>query len=108
MLIDIQTQLKEAMGVSKRPFSPPEQDETLVEKVKAEALPKTRETLLIPGKVKRSAALHELKSNIVANLVETHPEQKREISDIFQDVLKKISRDLILNEGRRIDNRKFD
>ncbi len=107
-LIDLQLKLKEAIGVSKRPFEPPPMDEKLVEKIEAEALGRMREPLLIPEKKERSRALRLLKSELFESLGEEYLERKREVFEIFQDLLKKISRDLILKEERRIDNRKFD
>ncbi|MBU0698005.1 MAG: polyribonucleotide nucleotidyltransferase, partial [Proteobacteria bacterium] len=37
-----------------------------------------------------------------------YADRKGEVEEILKDLHRKISRDLILNEGRRIDNRKFD
>ncbi|MFH2218261.1 MAG: polyribonucleotide nucleotidyltransferase [Pseudomonadota bacterium] len=107
-LIDLQIKLKEAAGVAKRDFSPPEKDEALVRKIESEAYPLVKDALLKPGKTDRTAALYAVKSGIFEKLGEEYTDRKSEVDDIFKDMLKKISRDLILKEGRRIDNRKFD
>jgi polyribonucleotide nucleotidyltransferase len=107
-LIDLQLKLKKEIGVSKRPFEPPQLDEKLVEKIEAQALGRVRESILIPEKKERSQALRLLKSELLESLGEEYIERKREVYEILQDLQKKISRNLILKEGRRIDNRSFD
>ena len=107
-LIDLQNELRESIGVPKRPFASPEKDEQLVQKLEAEATDRLKEATTIPQKVERSAALRELKAEIFKSLGEECAERKSEVYDILSDIQKRICRDLILKEGRRIDNRKFD
>jgi len=107
-LIDIQLQLQETHGVEKRPFEPPAKDEALVEKLGAAAAVSMRETIVIPEKTKRSAAMRNLKTQLVENLGEEYDGRQGEAYDALSSLQKKISRDLILKEGRRIDGRRFD
>jgi polyribonucleotide nucleotidyltransferase len=107
-LLDMQVKLKEINGVPKRPFTPPERDYELVEKVEPKASSRIHEALMIPEKIKRSAALRAIKSDIFEQLGEDYVDRRGEVNNIFNDILKKISRDIVLKEGRRIDNRKFD
>jgi len=107
-LIDLQFKLKEAVGVPKRPFEPPQPDIAMIEKIEAEAYDRLRAAIMTPEKVNRSAALRALKTELLENLPEAYAERKREVGEILQDLQKKICRDLILKEGRRIDNRNFD
>ena len=107
-LIDIQTKLRETNGVAKRPFAPPEKDQNLINLLESEAGVRMRDAILIPEKVSRQAALRELKAKIFENLGEDYLDRKEEVYAILSDLQKKICRDLILKEGRRIDNRKFD
>ncbi|MCD4777853.1 MAG: polyribonucleotide nucleotidyltransferase [Desulfobacterales bacterium] len=107
-IIDLQVKLKEIAGVPKRPFTAPEKDEMLVKKVEAAAHSKLREAILIPEKIKRRTALRNVKSEIFENLGEECADRREEVYDIFNDLQKSISREFILKEGRRIDNRKFD
>jgi polyribonucleotide nucleotidyltransferase len=99
-LLDMQVKLKEINGVPKRPFTPPQRDDELIEKIEPQ--------LMIPEKTKRSAALRIIKSDIFEQLGEDYVDRKSEVNNIFNDILKKISRDVVLKERRRIDNRKFD
>ena len=107
-LIDLQLKLRETNGVEKRPFEPPAKDEALVSKLEAEASPLIREKIVIPEKTKRHAELRNLKAQLAENLGEEYADRNGEIYGILDDIQKKISRSLILDEGRRIDNRRFD
>jgi len=107
-LIDLQVKLKETVGVPKRVFVLPEKDEALVRKIESDAYSRVKEALLVPVKTDRTAELYAVKSDIFEQLGEEYADQKGEINDIFKDMLRSISRDLILKEGRRIDNRNFD
>ena len=107
-LIDLQLKLKETHGVPKRPFSPPEKDEKLVTALEAEASELIKDAVLIPEKTKRNAALRNLKAQLVEKLDETYADREGEAYEVLNDLQKKIMRDIILNENRRIDGRQFD
>ena len=107
-LIDIQEELKAAVGRSKRPFTPPEKDPALVEMLAQKATATLREALTIPEKMERYAAVRAAKTQVVESLGEEMADRRGEISDILGDLQKQICRDMILKEGRRIDNRRFD
>ena len=107
-LIDLQLKLQETHGVEKRPFEPPAKDDALVGKLEAAAVAPIRETIVIPEKTKRSAAMRNLKTQLVENLGEEYEGREGEAYDALSSLQKKISRDLILKEGRRIDGRRFD
>jgi len=107
-IIDIQLKLKEINGVPKRTFIPPQRDEALVEIIESKASSKIYDALAIPEKSKRTAAFRDLKSKLFEELKDAYADQKDEVNGIFSELLKTISRDIILKERRRIDNRKFD
>ncbi len=107
-IIELQEKLKETNGVTKRPFAPPERDEELVKKIEALSFSRIYDAMLAPGKNERRSALRAVKSETLVTLGEDFANRKDEIASIFNDIQKKISRDLVLKENRRIDNRKFD
>lgn len=107
-LIDIQVELKEAVGKPKREFIPPEKDSDLVDKLDAEVAGRIRDAVTIPDKIQRNTAMRELKAAICEELGDSFADRKSEVYSILGDLQKRICRDLILKEGRRIDNRKFD
>lgn len=107
-VIEIQKKLREDLGKTKRVFVAPEKDAALVEKVEALASQRIKDALGVPDKIERYAAVRAVKSEVLAELGEAFVDRKEEVSAAFQDIQKAISRNLILKEGRRIDNRKFD
>jgi len=107
-LIEIQEKLREACGKPKRIFTPPETDQALVTVVQEAAAGNIREALSIPEKMPRYDAMRQVKKNLTETLGEEYADRGDEISKIFGDLKKSISRDIILKENTRIDNRKFD
>ncbi len=107
-IIDIQEQLKAEIGKPKRPFTPPEKDPALVEMIRGKATAPMREALIIPEKMKRYDAVRTVKLQIVDALGEEMAHRRGEIGAVLSDLQKQICRDMILKEGRRIDNRRFD
>jgi polyribonucleotide nucleotidyltransferase len=107
-IIDLQLELKEACGVSKRSFTPPEKDADLVRLVEEKATEPFRAAVVTPAKVERNKALRDTKKAIFESLGEDYAGRRDEVYAIFDDLQKTICRNLILKEGRRIDNRRFD
>jgi polyribonucleotide nucleotidyltransferase len=107
-VIELQEKLREALGVQKRPFPAPPKDAELAARMEREAKTGLREALLKPAKIERSRAVSEFKAAYFDGLGDAYAERKKEVYDLFQDLQKAISRDLVLNEGRRLDGRAFD
>ncbi len=107
-IIDAQEQLKAALGKPKRVFMLPEKDPALVERVQEKATASLHAALTIPEKMERYAAVRAAKAQIIEGMGEEGTERREEIAAILGDLQKQICRDMILKEGRRIDNRRFD
>ena len=107
-LIAIQEQLQAELGKAKREFQPPSKDETLAAKLAESAGERIAQVLGIPEKMARYSAMREVKAEIFESLGEAYAERKEEVYEILSDIHKKIARNMILKEGRRIDGRKFD
>ncbi len=107
-IIELQAKLKEVAGVAKRPFAPPEKNEEFIQEIEAKASSQINNAILIPEKIKRTAALRTIKKEIFEELGEEYADRKNEVYGILSNIKKTSMRSLILNEGRRIDNRKFD
>ncbi|NOX32914.1 MAG: polyribonucleotide nucleotidyltransferase [Deltaproteobacteria bacterium] len=107
-IIDLQVQLKEALGKEKRPFVPPARDEDLVAKVVEYSKDKIHEKVQIKTKIERGKALSALKDEVVEHFAETFPDGARDIKEAFSKCVKKVSRNIVLKEDKRIDGRAFD
>ncbi|HCY83685.1 MAG TPA: polyribonucleotide nucleotidyltransferase [Desulfobacteraceae bacterium] len=106
--IDLQVELKAAVGKEKRVLVAPERDAELAEKVKAFAKDKIHEKVQIKTKLERQNALSALKEETIAHFEADYPEQVKEIKEVFGKTVKAVSRTIVLEEGRRIDGRAFD
>ncbi len=107
-LIDMQEKLKEAAGIEKRELKPLEKNLALIEKIESIGKAPLREAIIIPEKIKRSKAIHAVKADIKERLEEEMEDSLDQANGILDNLQKSICRDLILKDGRRIDNRKFD
>jgi polyribonucleotide nucleotidyltransferase len=76
--------------------------------MESELLASIRQAVVIPEKIARGTRLRELKTEYSDTLGETYAERKEEVSAVFEELKKNICRKLILQEGTRIDGRKFD
>ncbi len=107
-IIDLQEKLRESIGKPKRTFTPPEKDQELVEKVESIARDRIVSALSVREKIDRRAALSAAKDEVKAELEEAYEDRGAEVSGIFNDLVKSISRDMIVSGQQRIDNRKTD
>jgi len=107
-LIDIQEKLREAAGKPKREFIPPAKDEVLANAIEETAAARMHDCMTLPDKMERYSAVHALKKEVLDNLDEAFAGREAEVYQILDDLQKSTCRNLILKEGRRIDNRKFD
>ena len=107
-LITMQEELAQACGKAKREFVPPEKDAELVDLVTDTAAAPMKEAIMVADKMERQAAVREVKAEVVARLGESQEGRDNEIKAIIGDLQKSTSRKLILEDGKRIDGRKFD
>jgi polyribonucleotide nucleotidyltransferase len=106
-LIDIQEELCKAVGKTKRVVVPDEKDEALYAFVEAELGAKIKAGLQVKDKMERRDAVSAVKNDFIEGLSEEYAERKAEISEAIGTLTKKISRDIILKDGHRIDGRSF-
>jgi polyribonucleotide nucleotidyltransferase len=64
--------------------------------------------ITVPAKIERNSTLRALKNEIFEGLGEAYAERAGEVFSALGDLQKRLCRDLILKEGRRIDGRRFD
>jgi polyribonucleotide nucleotidyltransferase len=108
-LIDMQYELMEEVGKKKREF----EDRPFGTEYFSDAEDKNRdkiaEALKIKIKQERSGALGQLKSDYVDSLgVGEDAVKTMEASSAFENAEKKVMRSIVLNDGVRIDGRKFN
>jgi len=104
-ILDMQEELKAALGKPKRQPPPFEQDEAFATMVKDQYRAEAKEALLTPAKQERHEKSRLLRERAVEELSENYPDAAEKISLPFEELERDILRDLILKEEKRIDGR---
>jgi polyribonucleotide nucleotidyltransferase len=106
--IKAQAELRAQVGItSKRDYTKPYRNEELNQKIIAFAKDKMHAIAMSgSGKHERSDAFSKLKEELVAHLGEELPdEDKKLVGHYYGELQYHVVRDMILNEGRRLDGR---
>ena len=101
-------ELKASCGKPKVEFTPPEIDADLLKTVTEQATERIKDANRTTDKHERQEKLDDLTKEIQENLAEQYPEMERKISGIIHDIEKVDMREMILNEGKRIDGRGYE
>ncbi len=107
-LIALQKKLVEKAGKTKREFEAIALPDGLEAKVADYANPRFSDIFSIADKKERNAALKEIREHLVETLAEEYPESDDDISSILHDCEKTHVRNMIVNDGKRIDGRGLD
>ncbi|HEY2386876.1 MAG TPA: polyribonucleotide nucleotidyltransferase [Candidatus Binatia bacterium] len=104
-ILDMQEELRKALGKPKRTVVAPEVDHALESRVKQLAAGKISEALATAGKHERSDAVRQVRTDVLAALAGEFPEREREIKHLFEHVHEEVVRGMIVNSKRRLDGR---
>ena len=107
-LIAMQNTLREEVGKPKREVVPPEVDEALKARVEEIAASGMAEVADTADKMERADRYDLLKQEVLAQLDEEMYESEGDVSNLLSAYKKTIMRAQIVNEGKRLDGRKFD
>jgi len=106
-MLDMQEELKSAIGKPKREIPPEPVDEELQKKIAELGKPLLSEVITTSDKMVRQQKGRDARNSVVAALSETYEGKKSEIKESLHDLEKEMVREMILNEGKRIDGRPF-
>jgi polyribonucleotide nucleotidyltransferase len=104
-LLDMQDELRKAVGKPKREVVPPARDAALEAAVSEYALPKLREALAKSVKTERYAALDQVHDEASAALGNADPVRGKAVGDLVDKLKKQVVREAIIRDGRRLDGR---
>ncbi len=107
-IIEMQEELQKLIGKEKREIAEPEIDSELFTKITKIAKDKVHTAVQVKDKMERGKALSTVKEELLSSISEEYPEREKEIKALFKDLVYSVSRNIVLNEGTRIDGRKFD
>ncbi|HOI94623.1 MAG TPA: polyribonucleotide nucleotidyltransferase [Syntrophobacter fumaroxidans] len=107
-ILDAQDELQRRIAPVKE--APPEvvRNESLVQAVRNAAAAEMRAVMTTPEKHPRRDRKKALKERIQAELASDDPDRPKQIDNILEDLEKEVVRRMMVEEGRRIDGRRFD
>jgi polyribonucleotide nucleotidyltransferase len=106
-MLDMQDELRKAVGKPKKVVPPAAVDDSLLKKVDEMGTPLIREAIGTADKMLRQKKRKEAGDAIVDALSGAYPDRAGEIRDAVHDLEKKMVREMILSDGKRIDGRSF-
>jgi polyribonucleotide nucleotidyltransferase len=107
-VIDLQLELQAAVGKPKINIAPPVFDDTLYQSVHTIAYDTIKQAIDIPVKAERNETLRQIGKSTLEQLLPRYEDKEAEITTMLDELEKKIVRELITKEGRRIGGRRFD
>jgi len=105
-IFEIQRELRRMAGKPKRDFKHKDLDRAIVEAMRARITDSLEVALSTPGKKERSAALYELEDRVVAEMSERHPGAEHDLRAAYEHLLRDRVRRVIVDDDRRIDDRR--
>jgi polyribonucleotide nucleotidyltransferase len=107
-IIDLQEELRAALGKTKREVAMVEVDQVLAKKVEELAAAGISEVISTPDKLKRGQLYDELKKGVVSRLETEQEGSGSQAAEHLSALKKKMMRDKIVISRERIDGRAFD
>jgi len=105
-LLDVQTELRAALGQEKMQVNPPQINEELKAKIEAIAKDEMNTVISTSDKMERQDGFHNLKVRVLEELGEEV--NGKEASELLYGLKKTMMRGRIVNDRQRIDGRSFD
>ena len=106
-MLQMQEEFRREIGKPKRAFQPDSADEALYKKIADTGTLLLKESISTPDKLERQLKVKEAKRSILESISESHEEGKSGIVEALDALEKKIIREMMLDEGKRIDGRSF-
>jgi len=107
-LIDLQSQLQEEVGKSKRHVSAPQINEQLQSVVEENAADEMESVISTVAKVERNNLYENLKQSVLSRIDDSLYTDESKVLDLLDNYKKRLMRKRIVEQGVRIDNRSFE
>jgi len=104
-VIDLQDKIRQELGKEKRPVEPIVISDEIRAKVHALAGDGLKDAYTTPAKLDRRAKLTQVKELLKESFADEEPSVMSAVGNATEELEQTILRDMILSEGRRIDNR---
>lgn len=107
-IISIQKDLFKKLDVQKREFHAKEFDQAKIEKIEKDISPSLMKAIQAKNKKSREEETNKILDSLLSQIPEENEDEINKTKKIFFRIQKKLVRDLVLNEGKRVDGRGFD
>ncbi|MCX6577993.1 MAG: polyribonucleotide nucleotidyltransferase [Candidatus Aminicenantes bacterium] len=107
-IIDIQKEQFQKLNIRKREFTPKLSDPVKLAEMEKNIGPSLLAAIQTPGKKASEEAAQSILASLVKAIPEENEDERAEAKELFYQIQKKLTRDLILNQGKRADGRGFD
>lgn len=107
-ILDLQNKLRQVVGNIKKVWSSPIMDEGLKEKIFSQAQTPLKEALTLHGKIERQERIHDIQVDLLEELGQDSADVKKEIKKFFEELERRLIREMILKEKIRIGGRTFN
>jgi polyribonucleotide nucleotidyltransferase len=104
-LLQLQEDLRRALGKPKREVPLAKVDQNVVRRIHELAHAKLQQALDIPEKLERYKRLAEVKSDVVPQALAEFPDKQKDIKGAFEELKRNMFRGLVIHQERRIDGR---
>ena len=104
-VIDLQDEMRAAVGKPNRPVEEAAPDEELITRVREEALPGLKEGYSMPRKLERYAKLGDVRTAVIKKIGGDDAALAKKVAAIIEHLESRILRDMILLDKKRIDGR---
>jgi polyribonucleotide nucleotidyltransferase len=105
-IFEIQRELRRMVGKPKREFRRKELDLAMVEAMRQRIGDSLDVALATPGKKERSNAVRDLEDRVVADLSGRFPDAENDLRTVYEYLLRQRVRQVIVEDDRRIDDRR--
>ncbi len=107
-IINIQKEYFEKAGIQKREFLSKEIDSKRFEEINTDISSSLESAIQQPNKKDREETTKKIMEGLLEGIPEDEEAEINTVKNIFFDIEKKIVRDMIINKGKRVDQRGFD
>jgi polyribonucleotide nucleotidyltransferase len=107
-IVALQEELRRRVGKPKRAFVKKEIDAALQAEIEDALRAPLLQAMRTPGKLVSYAAMKKVRDDYAASIPEDRPEKRAAIPAVYDGLREKLLRGEILDNGRRLDGRRFD
>jgi len=107
-IIKVQKELYNQLKIKKREFAVEEIDKEKYSKIEKSIFSSLSEAIMVKGKKAQEEKTKMIQDSLLESIPEENEDERIEVKEIFYQIQKKLVRDLILNEKKRADGRRYD